>query len=377
MGNGAGQCFGICSGALIAPNVVVTARHCTHGSPELIDCEANPSFGAQKNQQFWITTNTQMTGSGAGWHRATGIAVPQDDHICGNDIAVLILQDQIDESEAKAIIPGVQYSMIDDRYLSQFTAIGYGNTGPNGGGSGTRRIRSGIFVACAPEDPQRPCPDFINPAEFVAGDGTCSGDSGSSAFEASSFQAGDPVSFGVLSRGGVSDDGTTCQGSIYTRLDAHRQLVIDAVKSASSNWTLYPEPSWTTYVAPPAKADAGKDAAKPSTKPTAKVGVGEACTENGECTTNVCADVGDGSKVCSKDCTADDTSSCPEGLACRDSLCLPPLADTGTTTTTTTTSGGCSTTSRGSSSGAGFAAVVGLGIGLLLRRSRARRPAKG
>jgi hypothetical protein len=39
-----GQCQLICSGALIAPNLVMTARHCVDVTPQQVDC-ATASFG--------------------------------------------------------------------------------------------------------------------------------------------------------------------------------------------------------------------------------------------------------------------------------------------------------------------------------------------
>ena len=142
-------------------------------------------------------------------------------------------------------------------------------TGPTGFSAGTRRIRSGIHIECIPGDDFIPCPAGFNDNEFFTGDGTCEGDSGSSAFDDKSVLNNKPVSFGVLSRGGdnAGDAGqaaTLCKGGLYTRLDKFRDLVIQAADSASANWTLYPKPvpDWTVYVPPP--ADAGVDAA---TKP--------------------------------------------------------------------------------------------------------------
>ena len=65
------------------------------------------------------------------------IYVTKDDSVCGNDIALIVLDQQVPANEAKPIIPGVQYSMTDKRYSYRYTAIGYGSTSPAGGGSGT------------------------------------------------------------------------------------------------------------------------------------------------------------------------------------------------------------------------------------------------
>ena len=346
-----GYCQAICSGALILPNLVVTARHCVDQSPQQIICTDSPTFGGRMfgpgAQTLWVTTNTNMLAQdgaplNSGWHQVKKIYTPNDKHVCGNDIALLILNDIVPGNEAKPIVPGVQYPMNDPKYSTRFTAVGYGSTSPQNMGAGTRRIKNRIRVLCIPGDEFIDCPADanINANEFVGGDGTCEGDSGSSAYEESTFDKANSVSFGVLSRGGVSTDGTMCQGSLYTRLDAWRDLVIQAANDASNNWQNYPKPTpdWTVYVPPPVK-DAGTDAkAPPTTTPTGK-GFGESCADATECTSNQCIDPGDGNFFCSKTCA--DSSSCPDGYECpsSDQVCVPVKA---TTPTTTTTTSGCS-----------------------------------
>src|SRR5262249_33103066 len=136
-----------------------------------------------------------------------------------------------------------------------------------------------------------------------SGDGTCEGDSGSSAFEQRSFDSGDWVSFGVLSRGGVSSDGMTCLGAIYTRFDAWGTLV-EQVAIEAANTGGYTVPTWAQNRLPN----------------------GTACNEDSDCASNDCLAPDSNSAFTCVAC--DDTHSCNTGLSCDQGVCVA-AADAG------------------------------------------------
>jgi MYXO-CTERM domain-containing protein len=176
--------------------------------------------------------------------------------VCGNDIALMILGNNI--SLPQYAEPVITPPMTDPQFEHVVTAIGYGIDTPTdmtGMTAGTRRIRQNVQLTCIPNDTTfTDC--FTDPnarqvltaTEFVSGDSTCEGDSGSGAFEQGSFNQGKWVAFGILSRGGVSSDGTTCEQPIYSRFDAWGSLLIDAAQQAqmqaSMKKTPYALPAW-------------------------------------------------------------------------------------------------------------------------------------
>src|SRR5262249_49723300 len=138
----------------------------------------------------------------------------------------------------------------------------------------------------------------IDPKEFITGNGTCQGDSGSSAYDQNSFVKGKFNSFGVLSRGG--ENGTTCEEAIYTRLDSWRDLIVQTVTTAAAAGG-YPVPDWTKPA--PVVADSGS----PTQGGTGQLG--DSCNGNSDCASNNCSQ-----STCTQAC--DDTNTCPDGYDC-------------------------------------------------------------
>jgi hypothetical protein len=253
--------YALCSGALLAPNLVATARHCVAAvGDEAIICPQTKFGAVRAASTFAVTTDADL-GSAKTQVGVRKVIVPSGSDqtsVCGNDIALLILSKNI--SLPAYVTPVLSPPMTNHSlYSTTVTAVGYGVTSPSdstGSTAGIRRIKQGIKLACIPNDKSfTDCfpshSSEITAAEFMTGNGTCEGDSGSDAYEQDNFNAGRWVGFGVLSRGGATS--TTCLGGVYTRFDAWSALVIGAAKEAATAGG-YALPAWAD---PSGGADGG------------------------------------------------------------------------------------------------------------------------
>lgn len=272
-----GSLKSFCTGTMVAPNLVLTARHCVSTTDDTAVCNSKGEAvagGAVKSDfaaaDLYVYTGASATdvmrrdGTSRAKAAARGKALVLESgtSYCNADVAFLVVDRDV--SAPFAPIRTTSSTKAGERV----TAVGYGLTA-----AGTvplkRQRRAGIAVISVGP---LPLAGLAN-AELLLGESSCSGDSGGPIFSDSGAVTG-VVSRGGGGTGAASNAAGSCIGltafTVYTHLATKPDLVARAFAAAT-------EPVWHEGTATPgdaceaceaeaAAADAGT-AEPPATEP--------------------------------------------------------------------------------------------------------------
>jgi hypothetical protein len=292
---------GSCMGTLVAPVVVLTAKHC------VMEFEGGGPFECDENGELFVDPEAPIVyvgagvfgetipadaffvGSSDGGSQGVQVFVSEGETICASDTALLVLDRPVDDG-------GIAPLRLDAAVEvgEELTALGQGQN-EHGDESTELLGRSVTVAAVGPEPAVADLSEPLSVGFFATTEGPCRGDSGSAAF------ASTGAAVGVVSSVGRPD------------LDAPTGTFADCVGSraryeATATQAAFIEETLATLGLAPwreGEADPRVDLA----------GFEEACDDDADCRSNVCVTHDDGESRCSHGC---ESSACPDASECRE-----------------------------------------------------------
>lgn len=216
----------LCTGTMVAPNLVLTARHCVSATEEGLTCSPSgealvgggvgEDYAASSLAIYGGRKNVQLVAMGK------RIIHDDSDNLCNHDIAFVLLDRAVD-------LPLASLRLTDDTEVGEkITAVGWGLT-QKGAIPTTRMQRTNIaIIDVGPSQ-------TAAPHEMAVGEAICSGDSGGPALSHAGAVIG-VVSYGGGGTGDWFDPAGSCVGkptrNTYTRVAPFASLLRTAFKAA-------------------------------------------------------------------------------------------------------------------------------------------------
>jgi hypothetical protein len=320
----------VCSGSLVAPNLILTARHCVSETPDVsFSCTGDGvgtdggNIGADftpSSIQVFVGTNEPVDLEAPD---AVGSQILHDDgtSICDHDLALLIIDPPLTGIPLAAL-------NLDTAPTSGelITSVGWGITA-DGGSPAVRLQRTGVpILAIAGGEADG---FVVGQNEFDVGVDICEGDSGGPALDPEN------AIIGVVSRGGNGSNSAStnlaasCVGegttNVYTAIGGFRDIILSAFSAAGATATVVEIP------------------------------MGISCANSSQCTSGLCAALGTSpDDVCTQSCA---TEACPSGFRCDRDAGDTPLCEAAPSA-----GGGCAVATPEHSPGEGLGGAAALAL---------------
>lgn len=256
-----GARIGLCSATLVAPNLLLTARHCVSNADSSVACntDGTAAVGAVIHEDFvaWnlvvfaakggvpISLDDETKASA----RGTKLVVDESKTLCNHDLAFVLLDRPVD-----APIATLRLSR-GATATERITIVGWG-VDETGAIPATRRARAGIPITGIGPVLMPGNMYGIGNAETMFGEAACLGDSGGPAFTDNGVLVGVASRVGNGKPGDPANNAATCTGntahSIYTHLGHANELVKRAFAEAGNVPLIEPD---AISLAPPRKQD--------------------------------------------------------------------------------------------------------------------------
>ena len=358
---------GVCTGTLVAPNLVLTAKHCVadaYGAG--YDCDENGNVVIDTDAGVYSPNAGQFgdvhpldrftvgrSGTDPLAPRVARVLVAPAGDLCKTDLAFLVLDRNVDDPVLAPI--RIDASATVGEHM---TATGWGYTHDKTYATTLER-RSVEVLAVGPAaatraDASAPAVEALPIGFFSVSLGLCYGDSGSPAIAASGAVVG--VASGisapslVSATGSAADCATPDGRGIYRALAADRDFIASGFVAANATPWIEGTPDPRAGLAPFAAA----------------------CARDEDCLSNACVADDRGASRCSHGCLE---SKCPTDYACaavagrKRCVALAAPVNDGGVNAALVASGGCSAGSRAGSHGSALL----IAVAALAAQRRARR----